>query len=325
MFEEIGRLQPRRRGHRRRPQGDVRLPRQGRPPHRAAARGHRVGGAGLRPAPAADAVEGLVRRAELPLRARPGQPVPPAPPARASRRIGTDRPRSRRRGRGHARTTSTGRSACARSTWSSTPSARRPTATHYIDRLRSFLVGRIGELDPERPGEGRAAPDAGARLEARREPGGGRGRRAAAARHACRRRPPRTSNGCSGASTALGIGFRIDPRLVRGLDYYTHTAFEFQRAALGGGPEHHRRRRALRRPGRVARRAADARASASARASSASCSPATPRACSAHRDRGVDVFVVDVTGGEEARDLTFELRRAGIARPSVRGFDGPAR
>ncbi len=27
----------------------------------------------------------------------------------------------------------------------------------------------------------------------------------------------------------------------------------------------------------------------------------------------VEVFVVDVTGGEEARDLSFELRRAGIA------------
>ena len=51
-----------RRGHRRRPQGDVRLRRQGRPPHRAAPRGHGVGRPGLRPAPPADAVEGLVRR-----------------------------------------------------------------------------------------------------------------------------------------------------------------------------------------------------------------------------------------------------------------------
>ena len=40
------RVPARRRGHRRRHQGDVRLRRQGRPPHRAAARGHRVGGAG---------------------------------------------------------------------------------------------------------------------------------------------------------------------------------------------------------------------------------------------------------------------------------------
>jgi histidyl-tRNA synthetase len=32
---------------------------------------------------------------------------------------------------------------------------------------------------------------------------------------------------------ALGIGYRMNPRLVRGLDYYTHTAFEFTTEALG--------------------------------------------------------------------------------------------
>lgn len=32
---------------------------------------------------------------------------------------------------------------------------------------------------------------------------------------------------------ALGIAYRINPRLVRGLDYYTHTAFEFVTEALG--------------------------------------------------------------------------------------------
>src|SRR3546814_10258639 len=31
---------------------------------------------------------------------------------------------------------------------------------------------------------------------------------------------------------ALDIEFVIDPRLVRGLDYYTHTLFEFQSTAL---------------------------------------------------------------------------------------------
>ena len=30
----------------------------------------------------------------------------------------------------------------------------------------------------------------------------------------------------------LAIPFRIEPRLVRGLDYYTHTMFEFQSRAL---------------------------------------------------------------------------------------------
>ncbi|MFN4283258.1 MAG: histidine--tRNA ligase [Alphaproteobacteria bacterium] len=32
---------------------------------------------------------------------------------------------------------------------------------------------------------------------------------------------------------ALGIGFTVNPRLVRGLDYYCHTAFEFTTTALG--------------------------------------------------------------------------------------------
>jgi histidyl-tRNA synthetase len=32
---------------------------------------------------------------------------------------------------------------------------------------------------------------------------------------------------------ALGIGYQINPRLVRGLDYYTHTAFEFTTTHLG--------------------------------------------------------------------------------------------
>ena len=31
----------------------------------------------------------------------------------------------------------------------------------------------------------------------------------------------------------LGIAYRLNPRLVRGLDYYTHTAFEFTTQALG--------------------------------------------------------------------------------------------
>ncbi|MGF1459046.1 MAG: histidine--tRNA ligase [Leptolyngbyaceae cyanobacterium] len=33
--------------------------------------------------------------------------------------------------------------------------------------------------------------------------------------------------------TDLGIPYRLNPRLVRGLDYYTHTAFEIQSADLG--------------------------------------------------------------------------------------------
>ena len=32
---------------------------------------------------------------------------------------------------------------------------------------------------------------------------------------------------------ALGIAYEVNPRLVRGLDYYTHTAFEFTTDELG--------------------------------------------------------------------------------------------
>jgi histidyl-tRNA synthetase len=45
----------------------------------------------------------------------------------------------------------------------------------------------------------------------------------------------------TGLLTKLGIAYTIDPRLVRGLDYYTRTAFEFvssdlgSQDALGGG------------------------------------------------------------------------------------------
>ncbi len=35
------------------------------------------------------------------------------------------------------------------------------------------------------------------------------------------------------ALTDLGIAYRLNPRLVRGLDYYTHTAFEIQSSDLG--------------------------------------------------------------------------------------------
>jgi histidyl-tRNA synthetase len=37
---------------------------------------------------------------------------------------------------------------------------------------------------------------------------------------------------CAGLDT-LGVGYRVNPKLVRGLDYYSHTAFEFVTDALG--------------------------------------------------------------------------------------------
>jgi histidyl-tRNA synthetase len=119
--------------------------------------------------------------------------------------------------------------------------------------------------------------------------------------------------------TALGIPYEIDIRLVRGLDYYTHTLFEFRSEALetaqstiiGGG----------RYDGLVEQLGG----------------PSTPGigfgsgiermllACDAEGvfeapTSTLDVFVVDTTDGSVARDLANELRLAGLR--TDRAFDG---
>jgi len=118
---------------------------------------------------------------------------------------------------------------------------------------------------------------------------------------------------------ALGIPYRIEPRLVRGLDYYLRTTFEYlggtldsAQNALGGGGRYDGLVEALG-------------------------GPATPgvgfalgvdRTLIACDDEGVfstpavgvDVFVVDTTGGAEALVITEELRQAG--RSADRAFDG---
>ncbi len=117
---------------------------------------------------------------------------------------------------------------------------------------------------------------------------------------------------------ALDIPFTIEPKLVRGLDYYRRTIFEFQggtldsaQNALGGGGRYDGLVEALG-------------------------GPATPgigfalgvdRTLLACDDEGVfgaepvelDAFVVDVTGGLHGATITAELRAAGFAVD--RGFD----
>jgi histidyl-tRNA synthetase len=122
---------------------------------------------------------------------------------------------------------------------------------------------------------------------------------------------------CAGL-TQLGIGFEIEPTLVRGLDYYRRTIFEFQGAtldsaqnALGGGGRYDGLVEALG-------------------------GPPTPgigfalgvdRTLLACDDEGVferastspDAFVVDVVDGTHAIELTAELRAAGLV--CDRAFD----
>ena len=117
---------------------------------------------------------------------------------------------------------------------------------------------------------------------------------------------------------ALGVGYRIEPRLVRGLDYYTRTTFELAATALetaqnavGGGGRYDGLAEALG-------------------------GPPTPGigfglgverlllACDAEGvfpgpEATADVFVVDIAGGTEAVLLTSELRAAGFA--CDRAFD----
>lgn len=119
--------------------------------------------------------------------------------------------------------------------------------------------------------------------------------------------------------TRLGIDFVVEPKLVRGLDYYRRTIFEFQggtldsaQNALGGGGRYDGLVEALG-------------------------GPPTPgigfalgvdRTLLACDDEGVfgaddaslDAFVVDVVGGAEAMAITAELRAAGLS--ADRGFDG---
>jgi histidyl-tRNA synthetase len=121
-----------------------------------------------------------------------------------------------------------------------------------------------------------------------------------------------------GGLGALDIPFAVEPKLVRGLDYYRRTIFEFQggtldsaQNALGGGGRYDGLVEALG-------------------------GPPTPgvgfalgvdRTLLACDDEGVfpaderrlDAFVVDVVGGLEATRLTAEIRAAGLA--ADRGYD----
>lgn len=117
---------------------------------------------------------------------------------------------------------------------------------------------------------------------------------------------------------ALDIPFKLEPKLVRGLDYYRRTIFEFQggtlnsaQNALGGGGRYDGLVEALGGP-------------ATSGIGFALGVDRTLLACDdegvfAADPRDLDAFVVDVVGGIEAVKLTAELRHAGFA--ADRGYD----
>lgn len=187
----------------------------------------------------------------------------------------------------------------------------------YIDRLRAYLVGRRDELDPEDREKVEAHPMRV--LDTKRE----------ASLAVVAEAPLLLDNLSPEAAahfdrvqaglTSLGIGYRIEPRLVRGLDYYTHTAFEFQSAALGGAQN------TIGGGGRFDGLVESLGGPPTPGIGFGSGIERVLNTCDAEGVFGAPeprlvAFVADLTGGESARDLTFALRRAGIA--ADRAFDG---
>ncbi len=116
---------------------------------------------------------------------------------------------------------------------------------------------------------------------------------------------------CAGLNQ-LGVAYQISPRLVRGLDYYTHTTFEFvataiagAQNAIGGGGRYDGLVEALGGPvtGGIGFALGVDRLLLACDAGEVFAAPSI----------AVDVFVVDVVGGTEALCVCDELRRAGVS------------
>ena len=116
---------------------------------------------------------------------------------------------------------------------------------------------------------------------------------------------------CAGLD-ALGVAYQISPRLVRGLDYYTHTTFEFVATAIAGAQN------AIGGGGRYDGLVEDLGGPATGGIGFALGVDRLLLACDADEvfaapSTAVDVFVVDVTGGTEALTVCDELRGAGLS------------
>lgn len=111
---------------------------------------------------------------------------------------------------------------------------------------------------------------------------------------------------------AVGVTYTESPLLVRGLDYYRRTTFEFAATALDAAQN------AIGGGGRYDGLAEDLGGPPTDGIGFALGVDRILLACDAEGvfpapDHAMDAFVVDVVGGEAARDLTHELRAAGIA------------
>jgi len=118
---------------------------------------------------------------------------------------------------------------------------------------------------------------------------------------------------------ANGVPFELTPRLVRGLDYYTRTAFEYAGIGLGTTQD------AVGGGGRYDGLAEDLGGPPTPGIGLALGVDRTLLACDAEGvfpapESRVDVFVVDVVDGTYATALAEELRRAGVG--ADRAYDG---
>jgi histidyl-tRNA synthetase len=111
---------------------------------------------------------------------------------------------------------------------------------------------------------------------------------------------------------SIGIPYTVEDRLVRGLDYYRHTTFEFASTALdaahvavGGGGRYDGLVEALGGPPTPGVGFALGLDRTLLACDAEACFPAP--------DTSVDVFVVDTTGGREATLVAEDLRRAGCS------------
>jgi histidyl-tRNA synthetase len=117
---------------------------------------------------------------------------------------------------------------------------------------------------------------------------------------------------------ALDIPFVVESKLVRGLDYYRRTIFEFQggtldsaQNALGGGGRYDGLVEALGGP--------PTPGIGFALGVDRTLIACDDEGCFAAEPRQLDAFVVDVVGGLEALAITTELRAAGLS--ADRGYD----
>jgi histidyl-tRNA synthetase len=120
--------------------------------------------------------------------------------------------------------------------------------------------------------------------------------------------------------TALAIPFTIDSTLVRGLDYYTRTTFEYvavgletAQNAVGGGGRYDGLVEAMGGP------ATPAIGFAMGMERILLAAAAEETASPLHVVNSLDAFVIDFAGGDAGRDLTARLRAAGLR--ADRAFD----